>query len=152
MSPYEPSRAVDEDPATTVCFSVTVDKTDLGSFNSCDGLGVEVVMEQREEGGQNGFVHQLPTRLKYPNIKLSRPLTAETLKVANWFMGMTSGVERKTAQIVAMRSDGSVVARWGLEGVVPVRWTGPSLNPDSPKVATETIEIAHHGFIEVKTT
>ena len=30
---------------------------------------------------------------------------------------------------------------------VPVRWTGPSLNPDSPKVATETIEIAHHGFV-----
>jgi hypothetical protein len=31
--------------------------------------------------------------------------------------------------------------------VVPVRWTGPSLNPDSPKVATETVEIAHHGFL-----
>jgi len=31
--------------------------------------------------------------------------------------------------------------------VVPVRWTGPSLNPDSPKVATETVEFAHHGFI-----
>jgi hypothetical protein len=31
--------------------------------------------------------------------------------------------------------------------VVPVRWTGPALNLDSPKVATETIEIAHHGFL-----
>ena len=29
-----------------------------------------------------------------------------------------------------------------------VRWTGPSLNPDSPKVATETLEIAHHGFLQ----
>ena len=39
------------------------------------------------------------------------------------------------------------VATWNLSGVVPVRWTGPSLNVDSPKVATETIEIAHHGFL-----
>ena len=150
MPPYQPGRAPTEDPATTVCFSVTVDGIELGSFNSCDGLGVEVVMEQKEEGGQNAFVHQLPTRLKYPNIKLSRPLTSDTEKVAAWLRSMTSGVRRKTGQIVAMRSDGSVVARWGLDGVVPVRWTGPSLNPDSPKVATETIEIAHHGFLEVK--
>jgi hypothetical protein len=28
-----------------------------------------------------------------------------------------------------------------------VRWTGPSLNLDSPKAAMETIEIAHHGFL-----
>ncbi len=39
-----------------------------------------------------------------------------------------------------------VVASWGLLGVIPVRWTGPSLNLDSPKVATETLELAHHGF------
>ena len=43
--------------------------------------------------------------------------------------------------------DDIVVARWGLADVVPVRWTGPSLNLDSPKVAVETIEIAHHGFL-----
>ena len=31
-------------------------------------------MEQREEGGNNGFVWQLPTRIKYTNVKLSRPV------------------------------------------------------------------------------
>jgi phage tail-like protein len=45
-----------------------------------------------------------------------------------------------------MSGDGKVVATWELDGVVPVRWSGPSLNLDSPKVATETVEIAHHGF------
>jgi hypothetical protein len=28
-----------------------------------------------------------------------------------------------------------------------VRWSGPQLSPDSPKVATETLELAHHGFL-----
>jgi phage tail-like protein len=137
----------DEDPAVTVCFAVSIDDDSLGTFNSCEGLGIEVVLESREEGGNNGMVWQLPSRLKYPNVKLSRPLGKQTVKIAQWFAGMINGVEPKTATISAMTLDGTVVARWGLLGVVPVKWTGPSLNLDSPKVATETIEIAHHGFL-----
>jgi phage tail-like protein len=56
-------------------------------------------------------------------------------------------VKRRTATIQVMSGDGTVVATWSLDGVVPVRWTGPTLNFDSPKVATETVEIAHHGFL-----
>jgi phage tail-like protein len=137
----------DVDPAVTVCFAVSIDDKDLGIFNSCEGLGVEVVLEQREEGGNNGFVWQLPTRLKYSNVKLSRPLGPDTVKVAQWFASMTAGVTRRTATIVAKSSDDIKVASWSLAGVVPVRWTGPSLNLDSAKVAVETIEIAHHGFL-----
>jgi phage tail-like protein len=143
----------DQDPAVSVCFVVELDSHGLGAFNSCEGLGMEVVIEQREEGGNNGFVWQLPTRTKYPNIKLSRPLTKDTEKVAKWFVeavqkgsGKRTEKGRKTGVIKAMTLDGTVVASWALLDVVPVRWTGPSLNPDSPKVATETIEIAHHGF------
>jgi phage tail-like protein len=137
---------VDTDPAVSVCFVVAIDGHDLGPFNSCEGLGCEVVIEQREEGGNNGFVWQLPSRLKYSNVKLSRPLTKDTEKVAKWFGSMTGGVTRTTAHIAAMTADGAVVARWALLEVVPVRWSGPSLSTESPKVATETLEVAHHGF------
>jgi phage tail-like protein len=142
-----------QDPAVSVCFVVSFDDIGLGAFNSCEGLGCEVVIEQREEGGNNGFVWQLPTRIKYPNIKLSRPLTKDTETVTKWLAkavqgsGKRSDEGNKTGIIKAMRADGTVVASWGLLDVVPVRWTGPSLNPDSPKVATETLEVAHHGFV-----
>lgn len=135
------------DPAVTVCFSVEIGTNELGIFSSCEGLGVEVVLEQREEGGFNGHVWQLPTRLKYTNIKLSRPLGEESKKIAAWFASMTTGFERRTAVITARNAKNEKVASWNLSGVVPVRWTGPSLNVDSPKVAMETIEIAHHGFL-----
>ncbi|HEX2299401.1 MAG TPA: phage tail protein [Pseudonocardiaceae bacterium] len=137
----------EKDPAVSVCFVVKIDDQSLGAFNGCEGLGCEVVMEQREEGGHNGAVWQLPTRLKYPNIKLTRPVTKDTEKVAKWFSTVTTGVGHKTASITAMTLDGTEVYSWSLMDVVPVRWTGPSLTPDSPKVATETVEIAHHGFL-----
>jgi phage tail-like protein len=137
----------DYEEAVAVCFKVSVDKDSLGLFTSCEGLGVEFVMEQREEGGNNGWVWQLPTRIKYSNVRLSRPVTPDSAKIAQWFAGMASGVKRKTATIEARSLGGTVVARWSLMDVVPVRWSGPQLNPDTAKVATETIELAHHGFL-----
>jgi phage tail-like protein len=137
----------DFEPALSVCFGVKIDDDDLGTFNSCEGLGCEVVIEQREEGGNNGFVWQLPSRLKYSNVKFTRPLGPDTTKVAKWFASMTGGIERKTATIKVMSGDGKTVATWSLHDVIPVRWTGPTLNLDSAKVATETVEIAHHGFL-----
>ncbi|QFZ22279.1 phage tail protein [Saccharothrix syringae] len=133
--------------AVAVCFVVRIDDQSLGSFNSCDGLGVEFTLEQREEGGNNGMVWQLPTRIKYSNVKLSRPVTKDSSKIMDWIAGMAAGVSRRTAVIEARTLGGTVVASWALSGVVPVRWSGPQLSADSPKVATETLELAHHGFL-----
>lgn len=133
--------------AVAVCYVVKIDDESLGAFSGCDGLGCEFVMEQREEGGNNGFVWQLPTRIRYGNVKLSRPVTRESAKITNWIAGMAGGVQRKTATIEARTLEGTVIARWSLVDVVPVRWTGPQLSADSPKVATETLELAHHGFL-----
>ncbi|MEV4146884.1 phage tail protein [Amycolatopsis sp. NPDC049691] len=140
----------DTEEAVAVCYVVKLDDKNLGNlgaFSSCDGLGCEFVMEQREEGGNNGMVWQLPTRIKYSNIKLSRPVTEASGQITKWFASLASGIERKTATIEARTLEGKVIASWALEGVVPVRWSGPQLSPDSPKVATETLELAHHGFL-----
>jgi phage tail-like protein len=140
------------DPANTavsVYFDVRVDGRELGAFTGCDGLGVEIVMEQREEGGVNGYVHQLPGRMKYTNVKLTRPVNADSMKVVAWFASMQGVVQRTTAQITIKSHDAAPVHTWTLMGVVPVRWTGPSMSVDSAKVATETLELAHHGFLEL---
>jgi phage tail-like protein len=139
----------DSDPAVGVCFAVTVDGQDLGAFMSCDGLGCEVKVTTREEGGQNGFVYKLPGRVEYTNVKLSRPVNKDSAKIAKWFSKMASTPSRTTAQIRALTANGAEVAKWALVDVFPVRWTGPSFTVDSPKVATETLELAHHGFLNV---
>ncbi|ATE56443.1 phage tail protein [Actinosynnema pretiosum] len=135
------------DEAVAVCFVVRIDDESLGSFTSCDGLSVEFSMEQHEEGGNNGMVWQLPTRVKYSNVKLSRPVTKDSAKILKWISGMAGGIKRKTAVIEARTLEGSVITSWSLTGVVPVRWSGPQLSLDSPKVAVETLELAHHGFL-----
>ena len=63
-----------------------------------------------------------------------------------------SGFTRGTGHIEAKTADGETVATYDLHDVIPVRWTGPALNPDQPKVLTETLEIAHNGFVRTGST
>jgi phage tail-like protein len=120
---------------------------DLGIFISCEGLSLEVQTEDREEGGNNGFVWKLPVRLKYSNVKFTRPVGAGTTEIAKWFAEMGTSVKRTTAEITALTTQGKPLVTWKLDGVIPVKWQGPSFSAESPKVATETLEIAHHGFL-----
>jgi phage tail-like protein len=136
------------DPAVAYMFKVEIDGVPLGLWNSFEGLGMETTIETREEGGNNSFVHQLPGRLKYTNVKIGRPVGRDSSLVADWLSGMADGVRRTTAMICALGPDNREVVSWSLDGVVPVRWTGPAFNVEQPRVATETLELAYHGFIE----
>ncbi|MGH4036141.1 phage tail protein [Actinomycetota bacterium Odt1-20B] len=137
-----------QDPGSTIWFSLSIDGESLGYFNGCEGLSSQVEVEQRQEGGNNGFVWQFPSRVTFSTIRLTRPLTPDTTKVAKWISSVQTGIKRPTAEITALRADGSEVARWGLIEVLPVSWQGPRLDPSSPAVATEVLEIAHHGFTD----
>jgi len=136
------------DPALAIRFKLFLDGMNIGLWNSLEGMGMETSVETREEGGNNLFVHQFPGRLKFTNIKLTRPINADSAKVASWFTGMATKVTRTTGQIVAVDSEGKEIAQWGFLDMVPVRWTGPSFNIEQLKMATESLELAHHGFIE----
>ena len=137
------------DPAVSIRFHLKVDQLAIGWWNSFEGLGMETSVMQLEEGGNNAYVHQLPTRLKYSNIKLSRPINEESHLVATWFMDIAKVVTRgHNAFIMAVDGANKPIATWELADVIPVRWTGPSFNIESPKMATETLELAFHGFLK----
>jgi phage tail-like protein len=142
------SDTVQRDPAVAYIFKVKIDGQELGLWNSFEGLGMETTIETREEGGNNQFIHQLPGRLKYSNVKISRPVGPDSSKVAQWLSSMATAVRRTTASITAIGPDNKEIVSWSLDGVVPVKWTGPAFNVESPKVANETLEMAYHGFIE----
>jgi phage tail-like protein len=138
------------EPGNTYRFDVKVDGHDLGSFTAVDGLTAEYDIQTYEEGGQNSYVHKLLGRLKYQNIKVSRPLDNKSKGLAAWFssLGRGQGMERKTATIIAYNDNQETVGQWNIQGFCPVKYTGPSFSADGAKVAIESIEFAHDGFYE----
>jgi len=135
------------DPATGARFDVTIDDVDIGSFTSCDGLGAEFDVFDYEEGGQNGYVHRLPGRLRYTNIRLTRPVDGSSANLAAWFSSLRQSVKTHTGSITALDPKGGVIAKWQLLGLYPARWTGPSFSAEGNGVAQETLELAHDGFL-----
>jgi len=137
------------DPANSLRFNVVIDGQDLGSFTTLDGLTAEYEVRTYQEGGENGFVHQLPGRLKYGNIKVTRPVDIKSKGLGAWFRLLAKGVggRRHTATVVAFNDNTEPVAEWTFVDVWPVRYTGPSFSTESAKVAIESFEFAHHGLL-----
>jgi phage tail-like protein len=133
----------------TLRFHVQVDGgADLGDWNKCDGLTVEYEIKEYQEGGNNDYVHRLPGRVKYQNIKLTRPLNPDSNRVASWVSSNRTSFQRKTARIAALDTQGKPIVTWNLTGVYPVKWSGPSFDVSSNQAATETLELAHNGFMQ----
>lgn len=135
------------DPGLGLRFKVRIDGRDIGNWQKCDGLTFEYDIYEYEEGGENAYVHRLPGRVKYQNIKLTRPIDGDSMTVQAWLQSLQVRMVPATAQISVLDPSGETVASWYLGGVYPVRWTGPSLDVDSSQWATESLELSHNGFV-----
>jgi phage tail-like protein len=52
-----------------------------------------------------------------------------------------------TATITLLDAHGAEVIHWDLRGVHPNSWVGPSFDAGSSKIAIETLELVHEGFL-----
>ena len=139
------------EPGLGIRFVAEVDLADgtkLGAWQKVEGLQVEWEIHEYKEGGVNDYVHRLPIRAKYQNVKLTRPLTAETSKVAEWISKVSTTGQRTQARISVKDAAGTEIAAWTLDEVFPAKWTGPTLDVGQNQVAVEILEIAHHGFLQ----
>ena len=128
-------------------FRVSIDGQDFGNWQKCDGLSMEYDIHEHKEGGENGFTHKLPGRVKYENVKLTRPIDQHSGRVTAWVASVQIRLIPATAHVSVLDPAGESVADWYLIGVYPVRWSGPTLDVDGNQWATETLELAHNGFL-----
>jgi phage tail-like protein len=136
------------DTAVGCYFSLTIDNVNLGVFTTCSGLGMELGVTQFEQGGGGMTVYQLPGRVKYTNLTVTRPIGADTKRTMTWLNSVVNSPSYSTAQISALDTQLRTIFTWTLHGVVPARWTGPSFDAANAQVVTETLELAY-GSIDV---
>jgi phage tail-like protein len=119
----------------------------IGWFTECTGLQVEWEVFSYDEGGLNDYSHKFRGRAKHQNLVLKRGVTYEDA-LLSWFQQCRDHAERKDITVELIGPDGKPVRTWQFMSAFPVKWQGPALNAASANAATETLEIAHHGFKE----
>jgi phage tail-like protein len=133
-------------PYTSFRFNLEINGIIVAQVSEVSGLQIETETEPYEEGGENGFVYQLPKRTKYQHITLKRGIT-DLEEMWKWHQDVVKGkFQRKNGAIILMDVTGQEKWRWNFSQAFPVKWTGPDLKADSNTVAFETIELAHHGI------
>ncbi|WP_261569973.1 phage tail protein [Frankia gtarii] len=135
-------------PANGLRFDVTIGAFEIGAFIAIEGLEASYEVKTYDEGGQNGFQHQLLGRVHYQNVKLTRPIDADSRRLSSWFSAFQREAHGNptTATITAFDDNHRLVAEWTLVNVCPVRYSGPRFSAADAKIATETLEFAHQGF------
>lgn len=130
--------------AKTAAFDIA-----LGGFSECTGLGMTLETEPVQEGGQNSFVHNLPTRVTWDTLTLKKGMGAGA-DLWDWHYGFVEGKGVRRDGIVTLLNDLRLPTHiWYFRRGLPVRYLGPSLNAGQSTVAIEQVEIAHEGIWQV---
>jgi phage tail-like protein len=129
-----------------IYFELTMPGISIGYFTEISGLSAEVEVFTYNEGGNNSFVHKLPTRVKYPSLVLKRGISNEAA-LQTWF-GKTVGPspQRLDVTVSMLDEEQNRLRTWAFSNAYPVKWTGPQFNVGQSAVATEALEIAHDGI------
>ena len=128
-------------------FSVTIPALTLevGLFTQVTGLSSQIDVMEYPEGGNNTFVHRLPTRIKQGNVTLKRGVTKEAALI-QWFQASVVKVQPTDLSINVLDESGNTVQAWSFRNAFPVKWTGSDLNAGGNEFMTQSLEIAHSGM------
>jgi len=133
-------------------FEISLDdaNTDVaGAFSDVSGLGTELaIAEYRAGTDPENHVRKVPGLNKCADVTLKRGLmTAEPL--LTWFaQAREQGPDAKRSVVIRLLNEKrETVQTWTLTGVIPLKWTGPTLAAKGGgEVAMEEVVLSCEGL------
>lgn len=134
-------------------YHVRISGIDNAVFSEVSGLQMETELFEYQEGGNNSFVHKLPSITKAGNVTLKRGVAVDNA-LLKWYMKVASGIMDLREVTISMYSTKSLkdqkpIITWTFSAAFPCKWSGPQLAAGTDTVAIESIEITHMGEIKI---
>ncbi len=142
--------ATDTQLGMAMRFLVTIDETkvNLGSWSKASGLDVAWDLVEYRAGDAGNDRWFFPGNTKYSTIKLERAAeSAGTPAVHDWLNSNSFAHKPCTGSIELQDAKKATVMKWTLRHVIPVKWAVTAFEASASKVALETLELAHMGFL-----
>jgi phage tail-like protein len=126
-------------------FLVTIDGADtLGGFSDVSGLSTEIaIAEYREGTDKPNHVRKIAGLHKMGDVTLKRGVVDSTQMWAWITQARTTGVVAQKNVVVNLLDEArNPVQRWLLRGVIPMKYTGPTLAAKGGEVAMEELVLS----------
>lgn len=135
-----------------VGFHFKVEFADVGTdddmrFQEVTGLGAEVTTEELREGGQNLFIHRLPTGVKYGNVVFRRGFFNDS-ELARWCRDAVENFTfaPKDVTVYLLNDAHEPLATWQFLQAYPVKWSVSDFKAQDNSLVVETLELAYQRF------
>jgi phage tail-like protein len=119
-------------------------------FQSVSGLDVRLDTEEIKEGGENRFIHIVPTRRRYADLILKRGLISPSVSgvLTDWcfkaFEEMI--VVPIDIDVSLLNEKEEPLMTWQIQHARPKSWKIGELNAERSEVLIETIELSYNSF------
>ncbi|HLX50558.1 MAG TPA: phage tail protein [Streptosporangiaceae bacterium] len=131
-------------------FIIVIDNPtyDLGSWQKASGLTVSWEMATYRAGDQGNEFWIYPGTTKYEKITLTRPVSPTSNVTQAWLAATSANMMPLSGAILLCGPAGIPIITWRLYQFFPVSWRVGEFSAAEAKVVTETLELAHTGFLE----
>ena len=135
-------------------FIIVIDNPayDLGYWQKVSGLSVKWDVCKYRAGDQGNEFWIYPGNTTYDNIQLTRPISPASNATQAWLSATSSHMMPLSGAIMLCASMGVPIVTWRLYQFFPVSWRISEFTAETGKVVTETLELAHTGFLDDQIT
>ncbi|MFB7056447.1 phage tail protein [Streptomyces vinaceus] len=120
----------------------------LGSWAQVQGLEVTWKVADYRAGDSGNDRWFFPGFTEYPALKLTRAACTDSVRVKSWLSENSFGSQATTGTIKLLDPNNQEVIRWDLKSIVPMKWSIVGFEAGTSKVALETLELQHNGFLD----
>ena len=119
-------------------------------FQEVSGLDYTLSSEPYKEGGENRYIHHLPTHYEYSDLELKRGLVALS---ALSYLNRANYPVAPSNLFIFLHGDSPVVPlfTWYVSGAYPVSWSYSSLDATKNEIVIETIKFKYRYFTTIDT-
>lgn len=121
----------------------------LGGFSDVSGLETDVHISEYRDGNEaQPHVRKIPGSHKVGDVTLKRGVV-DSSDLWDWITDLrTNGVDAQRDVVITLRDEaGNPVQQWKLRGVVPMKYTGPTLaGKGGGEVAMEELVLSAEAY------
>jgi phage tail-like protein len=118
------------------------------AFQEVSGISSEISTEDIVEGGENRYVHKLPTGVKHGNLELKRGIALPSSPLVVWCKAVMERsfiepIEPKTIRVYLLNEKAQPIRGWVFVNAFPVKWEVESFGSTKNEVAIEKVAFSY---------
>ena len=138
-------------PPSAFYFKVIIGSASDGvdsSFQDVSGISSEMSTEDVTEGGENRFVHKLPTAIKQGNLELKRGIAPASSALVGWCQEVMEGdfmskIVPQSISVYLLNENAEPIRGWTFANAFPIKWEVEAFNSTKNEVAIEKIVLSY---------